>query len=505
MTDSPTALRIHTVRGLLWSGVQRAGGQGIGLVVFFVLSRLLSPTAFGIIALANIYLTVVQLFVEQGVNQSVIQRKDVTPVFLNSAFSLSVGLSGVLTVLSILLAPSVAQLFHEPSLEPVLQVLSATVLLTGLRATQTAFLQRTLRFRDLAFRAALAEGLGGAVGIGMALAGLGVWCLVGQALVRAGVSVIVLWRVSDWRPRFQVSRGSLREITRFGLPILGDRLVTFAQGKADDLVVGLFLGTTALGYYSVGYRALTYLTFLVSGTMQAVSLPVLARLQTDGDRFRRVFLTLAHFLSLGSFPVFFGIAWVAPDAVLLVLGPQWGPSIPVMQVLSVVGAFRTLFLASATAFVALGRPQVQLRLNLVALVLALVGFLLLVSRGIVAIALVHLVTSLLVLPLYARTVERVVGATWKRQAHAVAAAGLGVLLMSTGLYFLGTLRMAPPPSALWLTVMITSGAGIYLATTFLAGRSSYRIARAALRDGILAGGPESAGRPGVAPLSDTHP
>ena len=505
MSEGASGLRVHTVRGLFWSGVQRTGGQAIGLVAFIVLSRLLPPSAFGVLALANVYLLVVLLFVEQGVNQAVIQRHSLAPEHLDAAFSVSLALAILLMLLTIALAGSLAQVFHEPTLEPVLRWLSLTVLLSGLRATQTAILHRQLRFRELAVRSTVAEGIGGVVGIGMALAGMGVWSLVGQAVARGLAGVVVLWRVSDWRPRPTVAVGPVREITRFGLPVLGDKLVGLVQGKADDLVIGLALGATALGYYSVGYRMLTYLTMLLAGTVQAVSLPVLSRLQQDLGRFRYAFLTMLHYLALGAFPVFVGIAFVSPDIVPLVFGPRWTPSIPVMQVLALAGAAKILPLATATALVAHGHPGAQLRVNLVTTVLAVTGFVAVVGRGIVAVASVHLVVALLVIPLHAGLLRSVFDLRPGVTFQAIRTAGLGAVVMSAGLLPLTAVWAAPQPSFLWLAVVIVVGAAAYLSATYWLGRDSYDRARRALREGVLAVPGNAATDPGPEGLARPSP
>ena len=485
--ESGAPFRVHTVRGLFWSGLQRTGGQAIGLATFIVLSRLLPPSDFGVLALANVYLLVVLLLVEQGVNQAVIQRHSLSPEHLDAAFSVSLGLATVLTLLTLVLAAPLSRLFDEPTLEPVLRWLSLTVLLSGLRATQTAVLQRQMRFRELAVRTTFAEGLGGVVGIAMALGGLGVWSLVGQAIARALAGVFVLWRVSVWRPHLRVALGPVREVTRFGLPVLGDRLVALVQGKADDLVIGLVLGATALGYYAVGYRMLTYATMLLAGTFQAVSLPVLSRLQHDLPRFRHTFLTMVHYLALAAFPVFVGIAFVAPEIVPVLFGPNWSPSIPVMQVLALVGAAKVLPLATATALVAQGRPGVQLRLNLVTTALAVIGFVSVVGRGIVAVASVHLIVALLAIPLHAGLLHSVFDIRPSVYFRAIRTAGVGVVLMGAVLLPLTTVWSRPQASLLWLVVAIVVGAATYLGATYLLGRSSYDRARRALQEGILAG------------------
>jgi len=487
MSEGDARLRVHTVRGLFWSGIQRTGGQAIGLAAFIVLSRLLPPSTFGLLALANVYLLVALLFVEQGVSQAIIQRREVSPEHLDAAFSLSLALAALLTLLTVALAGPLAQVFNEPTLEPVLRWLSVTLLLSGLRATQAAVLQRQLRFRELAVRTTVAESIGGTVGIAMAVAGMGVWSLVGQAVARSLAGVVVLWRVSDWRPHLKFGLRPVRDITRFGLPVLGDRLVWLVQGKADDLVIGLVLGATALGYYSVGYRMLTYVTMLLAGTIQAVALPVLSLLQQDLGRFRHTFLTMLHYLALGAFPVFVGIAVVSPDIVPVLFGPQWAPSVPVMQVLALAGAAKILPLATGTALVARGHPGLQLRLNLVTTLLAVLGYVAVVGRGIVAVASVHLIVGLLVIPLHAGLLRSVFDIRPRAYFSAIRTAALGVILMSAVLLALTAARGAPPPSFLWLAIVVVAGAATYLGATYWLDRGSYDRARRALREGILAG------------------
>ena len=484
-SDPGDNLRVHTVRGVFWSGVQRTGGQAIALAVFIVLSRLLEPSAFGLIALANGYLLVVLLFVEQGVNQAIVQRKDVSTDYLDAAFWSSMVLAVLLAGLTQILAGPIARLFGEPTLAPLLRWLSLSLVLAGLRSTQTAMLQRDLRFRALAVRTAAAETVGGGVAVLMALAGLGVWSLVGQALGRGIAGAIVLWGVSSWRPRLKIKAAPLRDLTRFGTPVVADRLVAVVQGKADDMLIGLALGATALGYYSVGYRLLTYLTQLVTGTVQSVALPVLSRLQADLERLRRVFLIMLEYLALGAFPVFVGIAFVAPELVPLVFGPRWSASIPVMQVLALAGAAKALPIATSTVFLAAGKPGVQLRLNGVTTSLAVVGFALVVPRGIVAVASVHLLVNLLAAPLHAVILRRSLKVPARSFAVALRVPAAGLLLMGGVLFIMDALRPDSVMPIAWLVLDVALGAAVYVGGTFVLGRSLFTRARGALAEGLL--------------------
>ena len=479
------SLRIHTIRGLFWSAVQRTGGQAISMMAFVLLSRLLPPSDFGLLALANVYVLAGLLLIEQGVNQAIIQRSDVSQGHLDAAFILCLSVAMLLVAATLLLASPLAAFFHEPRLAPVLRWMSLSFLFSGLRATQSAILQRQLRFRDLALRTTAAETFAGGVGVVMAVAGLGVWSLVGQSLSRGLAGAVVLWRVSAWRPRIRLARRPLQELASFGTPVLADRLVNLVQGKADDLIIGYALGTAALGYYTVGYRILSYVLQLISGTVQSVALPVLSRLRPDVERLRRVFLTMQGYLAIAAFPVFVGLALVAPNLVPLLFGPKWAPSIPVMQVLALAGAAKILPVSTATLLVALGRPGLQLRINLLTTGLAVLGFGAVVHLGIVAVAFVHLLVNVLMAPLHAVVTRRMTGVPYPSYVKAFRGPACGILAMSAVLLAAGQLDLGQMSSVVGIGFHVALGAAVYLATTFALDRAAFRRARQALAEGVL--------------------
>ena len=115
-----------------------------------------------------------------------------------------------------------------------------------------AILQRKLAFDKLAARSLAAAMVGGVVGVSMAFAGFGVWSLVGQNLAIALVGAIVLWRASDWRPGFGLSKRHYRDLFGFGVPVLGTSILRASVRRSDDFLIGYFLGPTSLGYYTIG-------------------------------------------------------------------------------------------------------------------------------------------------------------------------------------------------------------------------------------------------------------
>ncbi len=481
------SLRADAAQGVLWSGLQRIGAQVLSLGVFIVLSRLLEPEDFGVMAMANVVVLAGILLIEQGMNQAVVQRATLNDRHLDSAFVFSLAMSAAVSAITLLVAAPLALAFREPRLTGVLIGISPAFFLAGLRATQTAVFQRRMRFRGLAIRSMAAEAAGGAVGITMAVQGLGVWSLVGQALGRGLVALAVLWRISDWRPRLKPTRAATRDLWSFGAPVVLNRLVLLVQGKADDVVIGGTLGAVWLGYYSIGYRLLTYVTTLVVGTFQSVALPVLSRLQEESGRHRSAFLETLETMTLGAFPAFVGIALLAPRVIPFAFGERWSPSTGTVQILSLAGAVQVVPAVSTTFLMSMGRSMLPMRVNLVFAVAGIAGFVALVHLGIEAVALVHLTLGLLAVPVHAILIGRSTGLPVSRFFRAMLRPAVGIVVMSAVVLGVELAAQSLRIELLRLLLMVAAGAAAYLGATYPVSVRAIRFARDTVRRELVGG------------------
>jgi polysaccharide transporter, PST family len=406
--NPPGGLGRAAVHGLAWTMLRSISSRLVGSVVFVVLARLLDPKAFGTVALASVFVVFMSLLVESGFGEAVIQRKQVTEVDLNTAFWVSNAFGLALALTMIASAGPLATLFHQPELAPVLRALSLVFVLTALGSMPQALLRRELRFRQIALRGLAATIAGGAVGVGMALAGLGVWSLVGQILANALVSTIVLWLACSWRPGAAVSRSSLVELFRFGANILGERVALFASRRSDDFLVGLVLGPVALGLYTAAYRILLLVTEMIIWTVEGVAFPVFSRLHGDPERSKRAFYLVTQFCSAVATPTFLLLAVLAPELTRLTFGPKWTGAIPVMQVLALVGIPHAVTYFNKAVVNAGGRPDLSLRVAVLTAILNVVAFVLVVRWGILAVAASYVACSYLLAPVSFWSVTRVV-------------------------------------------------------------------------------------------------
>jgi PST family polysaccharide transporter len=379
-------LKQKAAKGVFWSIIQKWGREAISFCVFVALSRLLAPEDFGLVAMAFVFVTFVQVFLDQGLGDAIVQRADVSPEHLDTAFWMSLLTGCILTVGGVALSGSIAALFSEPRLAPVLRWMSLAFVLTTLSSIQTAILQRRLAFRSLAARSMGATLVGGIVGIGMAFAGFGVWSLVAQELANDVTAAIVLWTASDWRPRFRISKKHYKDLFRFGISIVGNNMLLNITRRSDDFLVGYFLGPTLLGYYNIGYRLLLVIIRVVTGITNAVAFPTFSRIQNNPERMRRAFYNVTQYTSLLAFPVFVGLAVLAPELVRALFGERWLASVPVMQTLAFIGILQSLLFFNGTVIKASGKPSWQFAIMLLNTVGSVIGFVLVVRWGIVAVA-----------------------------------------------------------------------------------------------------------------------
>ncbi|HJW91853.1 MAG TPA: MOP flippase family protein [Anaerolineales bacterium] len=391
-------LRQKAAKGIFWSVIQKWGRAAITTVTFIVLSRLLGPEAFGLVALATVFTDFIEIFLDQGFSAAIVQRQELEPEHIDTAFWFSILGGLLLTIVSIMVSGVIANFFKEPQLAPVLIWLSVSFILNALSTTQLALLQRQLAFKSLAARSLTATTVGGVIGIGMAFAGFGVWSLVAQNLTRGVAAAIVLWRASDWRPGFRVSKKHYKDLFPFGVSVVGNNVLNVAVRRSDDFLIGYYLGPTLLGYYTIGYRLLLIIIRLVTEISNTVAFPTFSRLQLHPERMRRAFYSVTQYTSLLSFPIFFGLATLSPELVPALFGAKWAPSIPVMQVLSLIGILQSVFFFNGSVIRASGKPNWEFWIMLLTSVCSILGFLLAVRWGIVAVAASFVIVSYLLSP-----------------------------------------------------------------------------------------------------------
>lgn len=331
------------------------GNQLTTTLAAFVIAAILGPEAFGTVALAIVFLLFVQLFLEQGITTTIIQRKKLTADHLDAAFWIVIATAAGLLIGTLLLAGWWADVTDAPDLEAVLRVMSPIIVIEALTVVQQALLQRNLEFKQLALRANVAAIVGGVVGVSAAFAGAGVWALVAQQLVTKSVALVLLWVVGTWRPRFRFSRRAVSELYGFSSRVFLGKAGTFAQSQLDAVVIGVTVGPVAVGLYRLALRVTRTIVNAFSKPIALAALPAFSRAQDDrallDARFREAIGRSAGVV----IPLVAGAAAVS-DLIFNVLGDEWRGAAAVLVAFAVLASARSVNNLCGPMLMATGRP-----------------------------------------------------------------------------------------------------------------------------------------------------
>jgi lipopolysaccharide exporter len=308
-----------------------------------VLARLLTPTAFGLIAFAGVFLRFVNYFAKAGITQALVQKPRLRPEDVRAAFALSTGLGLVFSLVVFVAAPFAAAVGQDPELIPVLRWLTVGLVINGLGAPSTALLRRDLRFKGLAGIDVVSYIVGYfVVGLGLAIAGAGVYALVGATLVQAIVAALSGYIMVQHPLLPTKRRTSYREILDFGARVSLVSFLEFLKSNLDTLAVGRWAGAAQLGVYNrANLLADLPAQRLTSGFSQ-VLFPSFSAIQHDPDRLRSAYLSAVGMAAAVILPLNAGMAVAARELVLVMLGTQWLAAIDVLP---------WLLLASALALI----------------------------------------------------------------------------------------------------------------------------------------------------------
>jgi PST family polysaccharide transporter len=441
MTQAPGTLARAGLRGAVWQGLAFVSGKGIVLVTTVVLARLLSPNDYGLVALALVLMAYAETIADAGVAQALVYLPP-TGVIARSALLMSVALGAVLAAVAFLGAPAIAALFGLPAVAPLVQVLGLSVFATACGAVPEALLRRDLRFKQLTAAPVIRAGTMGVVTLTLAFAGYGAWSLaLGTAagsMAYASTCWFLVRHNAPWQ-LWRVDRKSLEANLQYGAPVAGSNLLARLIFDVDYLVIGLLLGTHALGLYTLAFRLPEALILNVFFVLSTVLFPLYAQVKGDQLRLRDGYLRSVQVQTLYGVTTGVGLAVVAPVLVPVLFGPRWTESIMPLVFLALYAAARSLGAGANDVYKAIGRPGISIRVSVVRLIILAPVLWFSAQWGIVGVAAAQLTVALVFACGMQTVAARVIGIRPRRLVKAAipglacgaaaAVAGLGVLAL----------------------------------------------------------------------------
>lgn len=394
METENNIMKDNVVTGFLWRFLERCGAQGVALIVSIVLARLLEPEAYGIIAIVTIFTSIMNVFIDSGLGNALIQKKDADDLDFSTVFFFNIILCFVLYIVMYYCAPVIATFYKMPDLTAVIRVLSITLLISGVKNIQQAYISRRMMFKKFFFATLGGTLIAALVGIFMACQGYGVWALVTQQLVNASIDTLILWFTVKWRPRMIFSFQRLKSLFSYGWKILVSNIINTMYGDIRQLIIGKMYSSRDLAYYNQGKRYTEVIVNNVNVAIDSVLLPTMSKVQDNRSEVkamtRRSIMVSTYVLA----PLMVGIAATSRQLVTVLLTEKWLPSVPYLIIFCITFIFYPIHTANLNAIKAMGRSDLYLKLEVEK---KIVGIILLLSTmwfGVTAMALSLLVNSI---------------------------------------------------------------------------------------------------------------
>lgn len=329
------------------------------LLQMAVLARLLAPGDFGLMALVAAVIAFAHIFSDVGMSNAIIHHQKISSEALSSLYWLNVLAGTVLMLLLMLFSPWIATWYHEPRIQLILMLVSATFLITALGQQLRVIAEKKLRFQQLAGVELSASLLGFIVAVAVAFVGGGVYALVAGTLTSAVISTALCWWVlaDGWRPMWRLRLGEIREFLGFGAYIMGFSLINTINMQADILIGGRMLGATNLGAYSLPKDLSLRLAMIINPIVTRVGLPVMAKAQGDKVLLKLIYLRTLRMTASVNFPLYMAITIFAPEIVTIMFGSQWQESVPLLRILAMWGLFRSIGNPAGSLVIALGKGK----------------------------------------------------------------------------------------------------------------------------------------------------
>lgn len=367
------SLRRSAAVSLLWTGLEGGAATVLSVCSLFVMAHIVGPGDFGVIALALGIIAMAITVSEFLFQDALIQREDLTEAHERTAHVTSIVLGVVLFLLCVVVAKPLGWLFNAPDFPLVFIICSSVLPLSGLVAVPSARLRRAFDFRTLALRTIASRVIGAIIGPVLALLGFGLWSFVAQHLVSTWIAIVLVLHASPAAIRPAFDRASFRQLFAFGAPKVLAVLVQAAVMRLFTLLVGTFLDVRAVGMVEMTFRLVDTMRWMIVDAGHRVGMSTFSRQQADLVALQRSYGENTRFVALLAHPALIGVAVTATEVVPVLLGSDWLPAVPLVQVMALAALAQFVIYRSEVVANALGRPTMPALYFAAVLVVMAVG------------------------------------------------------------------------------------------------------------------------------------
>jgi teichuronic acid exporter len=345
------------LKGIFYTAIAKYSGVLISLVIGAILARLLTPEEFGIVALVFVFVTFFNLLGNFGLGPAIVQRKDLSSRDIRSIFSFSLLLAIILSLAFYLSAGWIANFYNEPVLIPIVRILSLSILFNVLRIVPGALFVKKLEFKKIGIINLSVQLLSGIITIILAYSDFGYFALVYKSVLDGVFLFGIYYILNPIRPVIQIIISPIKKIASFSIYQFGFNFINYFSRNLDNILIGKYLGNSALGYYNKSYGLMMLPVGNLTNVITPVLHPVLSNHQDDKPYIYRAYIRVIKILAMIGFPLSVYLYFAAPELIMVIYGSQWRESVPVFQILAFTIGFQICLSSSGSIFQAIDRTD----------------------------------------------------------------------------------------------------------------------------------------------------
>tara|TARA_B100002003_G_scaffold182027_1_gene170207 strand:+ start:30395 stop:31828 length:1434 start_codon:yes stop_codon:yes gene_type:complete len=380
------SFKYRFLNALAWNAGGNFFSQGVSILIGIVLARLLSPEAYGLIAMVLVFTGLASLLSDVGLGSALVQRQDLKSVHFNSVYWCNIGLGTLLAAVLFMSSQQIAIFYGQPQIEPVVRMLSLGFVIGAASLVHRQVLVKSMTFKYLALADFLGMAGSGAVAIYLAHMGFGFWALVFQQIMNSMIVFFIVSSTSGWKPKKEFSPAAIKELFSFSAYVFLTSLLQYAAMRVDKLISGKYLGANSVGLIDKAQSMMLFPLQNISHTISAVMFPALSSLKDDTAKVRRIYLKCIQAVAFLTFPMMAGMFAVSESFILGVLGKHWIELIPVLQVFCLAGAINSIATITGAVYLSQGASKLQFRVNLFTRPLVIVCVVIGLSWGVIGVA-----------------------------------------------------------------------------------------------------------------------
>lgn len=381
------------ISGLIWQMIEKIGVNGVQLLIYIILARLLEPKDFGIVALVSVFVSVSDLLVNSGLGTALVQSEKVDETDYSSVLYVSISIACILYVMLYLTAPLIAIYYGEPIIVLILRINALTIIFSAVNGVQRSILLREMKFKKIFLVNTTPILVSGVIGVLLAILGFGIYALVINSVLAGAFSTIVLWIILRWKPKRVFSKRRAMEFFSFSYKLLLANLLETGYKSLYPLVVGKAFNSTILGYYNYGRQIPTLIASSINASITSVVFPIYSRSQNNEIMLKLMVRQTISISNFVIFPIMAGLAAVAEPIVTIFLTDKWLPSVPYVQLFCIVLGLSHVQSINFQAISAIGRSDVFLRYEIIKKIIGITLLIITLPFGIVALVMGQVIVA----------------------------------------------------------------------------------------------------------------